>query len=108
MKYVYEGTTYSDPDKLLMAEILHLEKVFSKDMEDFSVTDTLMANLYIAVRRVDPKLLPAEKFLQLAFDDVEFIKEEPPPEPEYVPDPTEAVSPTALSGSSSFPEPVPS
>lgn len=99
MKFQYLGEIYPEPPTFMMSEILHIEKLFDKHLEDFSQTDQVMANAYLGIRRVNPKLLPWEKFSTLGLGtDIETIfekDEKPDGEPEYEPDPTEAVSRTA-------------
>jgi len=113
-KFRWKGVEYVAIETPLFVEMRAAEKAFgegkqAKDSQDFTALEQVLAEVHVAVKRVDPKAVSWEELLNSSTDDLEMLEDdEPGPETEYVPDPLADGDQTEGSSSAPSPEPDPS
>lgn len=111
MAFKYNGVRYETPEKMTIAEIRAVEKYFGepgrpRDMADFTTVEQMVSEVYIAVKRIDPRRVTLDDLVEQSYDSFERLPDEPAPEPEFVDDPLAGGDRTDGSSDVTSPEPV--
>jgi hypothetical protein len=112
-KFTWKGVEYTSIKTPMFAEMRAAETAFgdgkrAKDSQDFTALEQVIAEVYVSIKRVDPKAATWEELLNATTDDLLLLEEdEPEPETEYEDHPLDDGGPTDESSKLPSPEQVP-
>jgi hypothetical protein len=91
------GRVFTMAERLTLGETRYVENLVGRGVEHMTFVEQMATNILLSLRRLDPKLLGWEEMQDIPVEDFE-VEDEPPPVPgvaDEIPDPTDAVTPTA-------------